>query len=438
MTATTPAVPSGPASPADLDASTGARGARDQLTRLLILLVGAVLILAIARVITDTDELTRSGTFSAALRLAVPIGLIGLGAIYAERSGVVNIGLEGMMILGTWFGGWAGWQFGPWWGVALGILGGAIGGLVHAVATVTFGVDHIISGVAINILAGGVARYLSVITFDPTSGGGASQSPPIKGGIDEIDLPFLAGGNVFGWDTPDIFGWLERRRWFLLSDLGGLLRGITSELSWLTLIAIALVPLSYWFLWKTGTGLQLRSVGEHPAAAESLGVRVYRMKYLGVITSGAFAGLAGAFLVVEFAGIYREGQTGGRGFIGLATMIFGNWRPIGVAAGAGLFGFADALQLRNDATVHAMLLAVVLGMAVFAAISLRRGNRTQFVAAVVLGALFLVWYLASDTVPRQFVFFTPHLTTLLVLGLARRKSRMPAADGVVYRKGEAT
>jgi general nucleoside transport system permease protein len=271
-----------------------------------------------------------------------------------------------MMVLGTWFGAWAGWQYGPWWGVALGVLGGALGGLIHAIATVTFGVDHIISGVAINILATGVARYLSVITYDQASGGGASQSPAIKGGIDEVNLPVLAGGDLFGWKSPDLFGWIERRRWFLISDIGGLLRGFTGELSWLTLLAVALVPLSFWFLWRTRLGLRLRSVGEHPAAAESLGVRVYSMKYLGVITSGAFAGLAGAFLVIEFAGIYREGQTGGRGFIGLATMIFGNWRPAGVAAGAGLFGFADALQLRNDATVHAMLLAVVFGLGVLA------------------------------------------------------------------------
>lgn len=406
--------------------------------RLVLLILGVVLILAVTRVLTDTDELTRSATFSAALRLAVPVGLVGLGAIYAERSGVVNIGLEGMMVLGTWFGAWAGWQFGPWWGVALGILGGALGGLIHAIATVTFGVDHIISGVAINILATGVARYLSVITYDPASGGGASQSPAIKAGIDEVNLPVLAGGDLFGWKSPDLFGWIERQRWFLISDIGGLLRGLTGELSWLTILAIALVPLSFWFLWRTRLGLRLRSVGEHPSAAESLGVRVYPMKYLGVIVSGAFAGLAGAFLVIEFAGIYREGQTGGRGFIGLATMIFGNWRPAGVAAGAGLFGFADALQLRNDATVHAMLLAVVFGLGVLAIVSLRRGNRAQLIASVVLGVLFLVWFLASDTVPRQFVFFTPHVTTLLVLSLARRKSRMPAADGMRYRKGEST
>jgi simple sugar transport system permease protein len=130
--------------------------------RVLLAMGGALLMLSVVRVLTGADDLTSSGTFGAALRLAVPIGLVGLGALYAERVGVANIGLEGMMILGTWFGAWGGWMFGPWEGVALGLVGGALGGLVHAVATVTFTVDHIISGVVINILGAAVARYLSI------------------------------------------------------------------------------------------------------------------------------------------------------------------------------------------------------------------------------------------------------------------------------------
>ncbi|HEX2851356.1 MAG TPA: ABC transporter permease [Acidimicrobiales bacterium] len=414
------------------------RGVRARLLRYTLLALVVVAILATTREITGADELTRSGTFGAALRLAVPIGLTGMGAIYCERAGVVNIGLEGMMIFGTWFGGWAGWQYGAWWGIGLGILGGAAGGLLHALATVTFGVNHIVSGVAINILAPGVARYLSVISFSPGSGGGASQSPPIRNVIGRVNLPFVAGGDLFGWRSPDMFGWLERKRWFMLSDVGGLLRGITGEISWAAILAIALVPLSFWFLWRTSFGLRLRSAGENPAAAESLGVSVYLVKYVGTVISGAFAGFAGAFLVTEFAGIYQEGQTGGRGFIGLATLIFGNWRPVGVAAGAALFGFADALQLRNDASVHAMLLAVAMGVGLLAAVAVFRRNLGMALATSIIAAGFLVWFLMSDTVPRQFVFFTPHLTTLLVLGLSRRRLRMPTADGLVYRKGEAT
>ena len=109
------------------------------------------------------DQLTTSGTFGAAIRLAIPICLAGLGGMFSERTGIVNIGLEGMMIMGTWFGAWAAWLYGPWYGILAGILGGALFGLIHAVGTVTFQVDHIVSGVAINILAAGVARFLNVV-----------------------------------------------------------------------------------------------------------------------------------------------------------------------------------------------------------------------------------------------------------------------------------
>jgi len=139
------------------------------------------------RWITGAPDLTSSNTYGAALRLAVPILLAGLGGLYSERTGVANIGLEGMMVLGTWFGAWGGWHFGAEWGVVLGILGGTAGALVHAVATVSFGVNQIVSGVAINILALGVARFLSVVAFTG-QGGGATQSPQVTS-----DLPRLTG-----------------------------------------------------------------------------------------------------------------------------------------------------------------------------------------------------------------------------------------------------
>ena len=168
------------------------------------------------------------------------------------------------------------------------------------------------------------------------------------------------------------------------------------------------------------------------------GVNVYRMKYLGVITSGALAGLGGAFLVLEGAGIYREGQTGGRGFIGLAALIFGNWRPTGVAMGAGLFGFADALRLRNESAVHALLLFVAVAAALAALWLLfdRRYRYGAVIGAIAVG--FGIWYVTSDTVPRQFLSFTPHITTLLVLAFATQRLRPPAADGLPYRKGGGT
>ena len=405
--------------------------------RILLIGLGGVLMLSIVRVIADAPELTSGGTWGAALRLAVPIGLAALGGLFAERSGVVNIGLEGMMILGTWFGAWGAWQFGAWEGVAIGLLGGAAGGLIHAVATVSFGVDQIISGVAINILGAGLARYLSVITYTAETGGGATQSPSIANRISTVNLPLLAGGDVFGWRSPDILGWFARRGWFFVSDLASILRGFASNLSLFTLLAVSLFPLTWWVLWRTRFGLRLRSVGENPTAAESLGIRVYRMKYAGVVISGALAGLGGAFLSIAATNIYREGQTGGRGFIGLAAMIFGNWNPFGAAAGAGLFGFTDALQLRNDPAVHALLLFVALLAGVLAVRSAILGKIRGAIILAVLGLAFLAWYLTSDAVPRQFVSVTPYIVTLLVLAFATQRLRPPATAGKPFRKGEA-
>src|SRR3546814_10311893 len=126
----------------------------------------------------------------------------GLGGLWAERVGVCNIGLGGMLILGTWFGAYGGVEYGPWWGVVFVVVGRALGGLVHAVATVGFGVDHIVSGVAINLLGPGVARYLNIVVFDDRTG--ATQSPRVSGDVGQLDLPFLAGGPILGWDTPDV------------------------------------------------------------------------------------------------------------------------------------------------------------------------------------------------------------------------------------------
>ncbi len=393
---------------------------------LLIGLLG-YFILALVQVFADTEDLTAAGTWAAALRLAMPIMLAGLGGLFAERAGVVNIGLEGMMIAGTWFEAWAGWMYGPWQGVAFGILGGALFGLIHAIATVTFAVDHIVSGVAINILAAGTMRFLSVITYDSETGGGATQSPRIQSSIPTFDVPLLS----------PFFVWLDDLEIFFISDLAGLFRGFTTGLSWLTVIALLVVPFTWWLLWRTAWGLRLRSCGENPYAAESLGVPVLRMKYWGVVISGGLAGFGGAYLVMVQAGIYREAMTGGRGFIGLATLIFGNWFPGGVLAGATVFGYADALKLRPGSAAHALLLAVaiVLGLLVIRSL-LRRSYRTAAVQGVFAG-LFLLWYLTTETVPTQLINALPYVVTLLVLALATQHLRMPAADGLRYRKGEA-
>jgi simple sugar transport system permease protein len=405
-------------------------------TRRILLFLGAlILLMSGVRVVTGADDLTSSGTFGAALRLAVPILLAALGGLYAERTGVVNIGLEGMMILGTWFGAWGGLEFGPEWGVVLGILGGALGALVHAIATVTFGVNQIVSGVAINIIAAGVARFLSVIIFSDM-GGGATQSPQVTDRLPVFTLPFVSGGDLFGWTSPDLAGWIERKRWFLVSDLGAFAHGVTANLSILTVITVLLVPVTFLFLWRTRLGLRMRSAGESPVAAESLGVRVYTMKYLGVLISGALSGLAGAFLVLEAAGIYREGQTGGRGFIGLAAMIFGNWRPTGAAAAGGLFGYADALNLRSNDAVHALLLFIGIALIGLAAWYLWQRRPVGGATVLAIGAGVLLWFGVTDTVAREFIYITPYVSTLLVLAVASQRLRMPAADGLTYRRGD--
>ena len=141
--------------------------------------LGGLVLFSLVRSITGTNDITSVGQVGAAISVAVPILLAGLGGLWSERAGVVNLGLEGMMILGTWFGAWAGYQWGPWTGVIVGIIGGMLGGLLHAIATVTFGVNHIVSGVAINILALGATRFLSKLTFGKLEGGSATQSPQV-------------------------------------------------------------------------------------------------------------------------------------------------------------------------------------------------------------------------------------------------------------------
>ncbi len=403
-------------------APAGAR--RSRLPRILILVALALVAISAVRAITGATDLTSTGAISAALAAAVPIGLAGLGGLWSERAGVVNIGLEGMMILGTFGGAWGALEFGAWGGIVMGAVFGALGGLLHALMTVTFNVDHIVSGVAITLLATGLARYLASFAFSDI-GGGPTQSPVVP------SLP--------RWSVPGL-GWLsgvEQKGWFLISDLAGIIRGSLTGVSALTVIAIILVPVSFYVLWRTAFGLRLRSCGENPKAAETLGVNVYLYKYYGVVISGALAGLGGAFLSIVAAGIFREGQTAGRGYIGLATMIFGNWRPGGLASGALLFGYTDALQLRRGSeSVHALLLFIAAVLVVIAIFQFRRAQRLVAAVSALLAALALVWFFTTNEIPVEFVKAMPYVITLVVLALAAQRLRPPAADGLPYRKGE--
>lgn len=398
-----------------------------------------VAVLTVVQGIGDTSSLTSVTSAQSMLRWAVPILLAGLGGLYAERAGVVNIGLEGMMILGTWMGAWGALTYGPWWGIVAGAVGGALGGLLHAIATVSFGVDHIISGVAINILAPGITRFLASEIFTQLPGGSITQSPRVPG-VGNFTMPFLAGGDIANWTSPDILGWLGRQRWWLISDLANLARGLMTRISWVTVIALVLVPLTAWLVWRTRFGLRLRICGEHPEAGEVQGINVYKYKYYGVIISGALAGLGGAFIVSpDLSGIYLEAQTQGRGFIGLAALIFGNWRPFGVLGGSMLFGYPFGIGLRDldGSASHSLILVNAIGLFLVALWALRRGKRGDAVLAAVLGAGALLWYLVSETVDPVWINIFPYVIVLLVLVFFAQRLRMPAADGQRYRRGES-
>jgi len=394
---------------------------------ILIGIAGFLLLLSLLQVVTGAGDLASSGTLSATLIASMPIALAGLGGLWSERAGVVNIGLEGMMILGTYGAGFFGYHYGAWGGVAGALLLGAIGGLIHAVATVVFGVDHIISGVAINIIALGATQYLAVQTFTGLPGGGQTQSPRLDD-VGSIGIPPLA----------EALGGVERSDIFFVSELAALLRALVGGTSLLTLLALLLFVATYFLLWRTAFGLRLRSCGESPVAAESLGVNVYRYKFIAVITSGALAGLAGGFLALVASSNYRDGQTGGRGYIGLAAMIFGNWRPGGLLAGSGLFGYTETLGLRQGGTsVHALLLALAVLLAAVAVWQWRRGAYVATFVSAVIALAVLGVYLSIDEVPGDFTRMTPYVATLLVLALAAQRLRMPAADGQIYRRGSA-
>jgi ABC-type uncharacterized transport system permease subunit len=389
--------------------------------------VVAFVLVSFARVVTGSNELDSAGTLREALTAFIPIMLAGLAGLWSERAGVVNIGLEGMMILGTIGAGYFGFYYGPWQGVVASMVFGAVGGALHALATVIFNVDHIVSGVAINIMAAGVANFLASEWFSGLQGGGPTQSPP-------VDAPFQVELNgVADWAKT-----VEDRHWFVVSDLASVLGALTRNLSSLAVVAVLLVVLTWYLLWRTAFGLRLRSCGESPSAAETLGVNVYRYKIVAVLISGAIAGLAGGFIVLVSAGLYQNGITNGRGYIGLAAMIFGNWTPSGLLVGSSLFGYTDALQLRaGGGAVHALLLVIAIVLLGYALVRLRHGATRSDVVTLVLAGLFGLWFLLTDEVPSDFTRMTPYVATLFVLAFASQRLRMPAADGVPYRRGEA-
>lgn len=391
------------------------------LARPLVRVVIGFAVLSVLSGTLDAPDLFSRGGAAATLRFAVPILLAGLGALWAERSGIVNLGLEGMMIAGTWFGAWAAIEWGPGAGVAAGVGAGAAFGLAHAILSISLGIDQAISGLSLNLLAAGLTRFLSSVAFVGTPGGSIVTSPPVP------DLPAVGVPGLEALLGPSADAGLP-----VVSDAAAVVVGLLGDVSVLTVVAVALVPATWWLLWRTPLGLRVRSVGEAPEAADSLGVRPSRYRYLAVTVSGALAGLAGVYLVTVASSLYREGQTAGRGFIGLATVIFGNWDPWSVTLGALVFGFTDALRTRQEVTVGVLVVALGLLAVVVAVRRGLGGDRRGSAILAVLGLGAAAWVAMVRVVPSEFVSFAPHLATLLVLASARRRIRPPAALGEAW------
>lgn len=404
---------------------------------MLYALLAVGIVLSVTRFLTDNNDITSSGTFGVTLRYAMPIAMCGLGGLYAERSGTVNIGLEGMMAAGTLFAGWWGWYFGWWAGLIGGLVGGLIFGLLHAVATVNFGVNHIVSGFAINILAPGVARFMAGELFAQEPGGSITNSPGNKGDVFQFTMPFLSGGDFFGWKSPDVLGWLEQRHWLIIGDVAGMLRGLTRAVTVDVIIGVALIVLGWLIIWHTPFGLRLRAAGEKPQAPDSLGVSVARMRYAGMALSGAMAGFGGAILVM-FVNRYQENQTGGKGYLGLATLVSGNYTASGIGIFSGLFGYATGVTFRNNPSelVADLIPAAAIAFALAAIISILRHSYLPMAILLALTAIAIYGALTVKEPNNQVLYVFPYVVTLVVVAVRGGNLRAPAAAGQPYFKGQ--
>jgi ABC-type uncharacterized transport system permease subunit len=276
----------------------------------------------------DTLEaVVTGGLLASTLRFATPLAYAAMGGIFSERSGVVNIGLEGMMLMGAFFAVWGSIWSGSWVvGIAMAMISGGLLAFIHGVFSIHLRADQIVSGFAVNLLALGLTGYLySSIYPDGTPTEKVDRVPSLE--------------NAIGF----------------LSWVPG------SDLSLLVWAMFLVVILSFVVLFKTPIGLRIRSVGEHPRAADTVGISVYGVRYAAVVTSGVLAALGGAFLSIGFTGRFAENMTSGRGYIALAAVIFGKWRP-GWAFVATLlfgFGFALAIPLQREADISSNLISTL-------------------------------------------------------------------------------
>ncbi len=306
------------------------------------------------------DNFNLISLLTATLRIATPLIFAALGGVFSERSGVVNIGLEGMMTIGAFFAVYGTHVSGsPFIGIIFAMIAGGVLALVHAVLSINLKADQVISGTAINLFATALSSFLIFTLFN--TGG---QTDIVKA------LPY---------NLPQFIK--------NIPVLGSFLAG----LNWFVILAIVLVFVTHYVMYKTSMGLRIRAVGEHPKAADTLGINVYKIRYMCVVLSGVLAGLGGAALSIGITPVYREGMVAGRGFIALAAMIFGNWTPIGSLGACLLFALGESFQI------------VAQGFG---------------------------WALPSEV-------FTviPYVLTMLALTGFVGKTSAPAANGVSYEKG---
>jgi general nucleoside transport system permease protein len=259
-----------------------------------------------------------SALFAAMFRFATPLVFAALGGLFSERSGVVNIGLEGMMLMGAFFGIWGADVTGTWvGGLLIGMASGGLLALVHAIFSVSLRADQIVSGFALGFLGLGITGYFFIDIY------GTRGTPDNVSRVPDVHLPLIEDIPFFG----DIFGQMNL-------------------LIWLGLLCVLL---TWVVVFRTALGLRLRSAGENPLAAETAGLSVVRTRYLAVTFSGLLAAAGGAYLSIGFVGSFTQNMTAGRGFIALAVLICGRWRPGGALAFALLFGFSSALAQRLPA-----------------------------------------------------------------------------------------
>jgi simple sugar transport system permease protein len=259
------------------------------------------------------DVFTWGTLLAATLRYATPLTFGALGGLVSERSGVVNIALEGMMLMGCFFGIWGSATTGSWvFGLLIAMGVGGLTAFIYGIFAIHFRADQIVGGTAVNFLAVGITGYLFIQIYGPNGTPDLTASESIP----NVHLSFLGDG-FFG----QVLGQLNLMIW----------------------LVIVLMVVLYYFVFRTSLGLRLRSVGEHPRAADTVGIDVYKTRYLAVTASGILAAMGGAYLSIGFVHSFNENMTEGRGFIALAALIFGKWKPFGAFGAACLFGFSTAL-----------------------------------------------------------------------------------------------